>query len=80
MTSETTSTLRIVLRSRLVWLIAMLLVVGVAVYAVVHPENDSKGLYGLAAVALVFLVGRRPKRRLPRVDPPSADGPSQPSH
>jgi hypothetical protein len=56
------------------WLMAVLLVVGVAVYAVVHFENGSKGLYGLAALALVFLVGRRPKGGSRRVEPPPSDG------
>jgi hypothetical protein len=56
------------------WLMAVLLVVGVAVYAVVHPENDSKGLYSLAALALLFLIGRRQKGRSGRVDPPPSDG------
>ena len=44
---------------RLVWLAGVLLSVGVAVYAVVQPQVASEGLYGLAALALVFLVGRR---------------------
>jgi hypothetical protein len=51
------------------WLMAVLLVAGVAVYAVVHPESDSKGLYGLAALALLFLIGRRQKG-----GPPPSDG------
>jgi hypothetical protein len=65
---------RIVTWARLMWLMAVLLVVGVAVYAVVHPDNGSKGLYGLAALGLVVLVGRRPKRESSRVDPPPSDG------
>ncbi len=44
---------------RLVWLMAVVLSVGVAVYAVVQPQPGSEGLYGLAALALVTLVGRR---------------------